>query len=914
MTTVARPKPVHALHGAPLRSALSEIAGRILSGAMPLSDLESPLWLQGLDSIGAVELLLAIEERLGVALDAETLVMHPSVEAIARHIEGGVRRSVTPGFGGTAPDTSHGEASRRRMQRDAILPVDIRPGKAQTTIIPSRILLTGATGFLGAYLLDALLRETTAQIICLLRPHGMDPCARVLDALTRYALDTSELPDRVRCVTADLAADGLGLTASTRAELSESVDTIFHAAADVDWVSSYDALRDANVVGTRELLRIACARTPAAFHFVSSMAVCYATTGPHDVCEGDDPLTNLDGLHLGYAQSKCIAEALVRTAAHRGLSATIHRPALIFGDSRTGASPTTDLVATLLKGCIELGAAPDLDWTMDCVAPDFAARAIVRLSFGKPDAGMVTHLINDRARHWRECVLWMQLAGYPLRLLPYGDWAARVDMACRSGGSPLAPLRPFLLGRWREDPSLALPQLYEHGRRRHASSVQTNARLENVGLRCPPLDTSLLDRVFQRWSIEKFVPACTRHDGARRLAPSVHETTGELQDIVANTLGQHHGSHDVRIARFDARRLGGSDGIISELSSWQVRKTIGLFRCRVAYRIGGRVKRRVLLVKAKAEDCHVIEIAQKLAQLCGDRLGDAVDRYRSHLGICRGHVRELAIATQGDARFRGHIPRTLGAVQDAERGQFALVMEPVRDPILLDAADDPSRWERPYVAAAIRGLATLHSVWYGREETLRAHDWLPHVPTASRMSDASELWSALAEHAAPLLRAWGLDAFVSHHASSVETVGMWWNVLDGGPRTLIHGDANPRNLAICRSRTSGRPHLRAYDWELATVGAPQRDLAELLCFVLPCDVATREVDRWLAVHRRALSEASGVPIDPCWWRAGFAAALRDLLISRLAMYALIHRVRPLPWLERVTRTCAALCRAYPIDA
>ena len=87
----------------------------------------------------------------------------------------------------------------------------------------------------------------------------------------------------------------------------------------------------------------------------------------------------INHLPLPYAQSKCVAEALVREAAARGLSACIYRPGLVGGDSRTGSSNLCDLVAALMKGCIQMGAAPDLDWAFDVLPVDYVARAIVRL-------------------------------------------------------------------------------------------------------------------------------------------------------------------------------------------------------------------------------------------------------------------------------------------------------------------------------------------------------------------------------------------------------------------------------------------------------------------------------------------------------------------------------------------------------
>jgi aminoglycoside phosphotransferase (APT) family kinase protein len=173
----------------------------------------------------------------------------------------------------------------------------------------------------------------------------------------------------------------------------------------------------------------------------------------------------------------------------------------------------------------------------------------------------------------------------------------------------------------------------------------------------------------------------------------------------------------------------------------------------------------------------------------------------------------------------------------------------------------------------------------------------------------ADLWSALADHAAAAFSSWTGGDIATIHRNLVRTVDRWWPALERSPRTLIHHDFNPRN--ICLRGTGGAARLCAYDWELATLGAPQRDLAELLCFVLPSDVGADHVRTWIERHRRALARESGSCIDADQWHTGFRAALYDVLINRLATYALIHRVRCQRFLPRVVRTWRRLYQHFP---
>jgi aminoglycoside phosphotransferase (APT) family kinase protein len=134
----------------------------------------------------------------------------------------------------------------------------------------------------------------------------------------------------------------------------------------------------------------------------------------------------------------------------------------------------------------------------------------------------------------------------------------------------------------------------------------------------------------------------------------------------------------------------------------------------------------------------------------------------------------------------------------------------------------------------------------------------------------------------------------------VDSLEQWAPALDAATPTLIHHDFNPRNVAL-RSTTGGRA-LCAYDWELVTTGRPQRDLVELLCFVLPADAEDDHVMGLIEQYRCLLTRTTERAWPEDDWREGFRAALSLLLIDRLAFYAMIQRVRPQSFLPRVLRT------------
>ncbi len=314
---------------------------------MPEKDLDprAALTQYGLDSLGIAELTAAIEDRAGLSVPEWLLLDCPTLESIDQFLCRDASVSNSRLERRLAPPPV------RQMLVDSRLPVDCQPACQYPISEPQFVLLTGATGFLGSHILDCLLRETIAKVICMARPSaGSSPQQRLERALQKYGLVKDAYADRVEVIAGDLCRPSLGLPAHQFARLADEVDTIYHSAATVNWAHSYRQLKPANVDGTRELIRFACWRHPKAFHFVSSLAVCYSTLAPREVSENQEIRGLGGGLYLGYAQSKYVAECLIREAVDRGLRASVFRPSLVCGNSISGISNHHDLLSTLIKG------------------------------------------------------------------------------------------------------------------------------------------------------------------------------------------------------------------------------------------------------------------------------------------------------------------------------------------------------------------------------------------------------------------------------------------------------------------------------------------------------------------------------------------------------------------------------------
>lgn len=316
------------------------------------------------------------------------------------------------------------------LRADSELPDDVRPSKARICRLKDAetVLLTGATGFLGAFLLKSILDRTEAHVICLVRfTEPSDDCrpaglTRIRKNMLELGLWDDSLSERLEILPGNLARERLGLTPEAFDEISSRVQVIIHAAASVNLVYPYAALRNANVGGTREILRLA-SRAGATVHHISTNGVLppSAEGWPEDaLVDVDDVPTKLSD---GYGQTKWAAEKLVREAGKRGIPVKVYRPGTISGHSVTGAANTHDLLNALIVESLNLGCAPDVEgWLADMTPVDFVSDSIITLCDDVDGKQTVYHLGDSRPTPASKLFDGLEMLGYTTKRLPWQKW------------------------------------------------------------------------------------------------------------------------------------------------------------------------------------------------------------------------------------------------------------------------------------------------------------------------------------------------------------------------------------------------------------------------------------------------------------------------------------------------------------
>jgi thioester reductase-like protein len=353
------------------------------------------------------------------------------------------------------------------------------------------IFLTGATGFLGTFLLADLLRQTEATVYCLVR--GADEqhaFGRIHSKLVGNALWDESYRQRIVAVPGDLGQPLFGLDPQTFDELAGQLDVIYHNGSNVNFRYPYSALKGPNVVGTQEIIRLAIARKCKPLHYISTVYVFEPRRETDSqVRYEDEPLGDGSRLLLGYTQSKWVAEQIIAQARERGLPVFVYRPGVLIGDSETGIwDNVDDFFCRVIKGCIQLGAWPPLESTLALTPVNYVSKAIVHLAQNGTGQSNFFHLVNPHLVSIRQLFEWIESLGYPLQRLPLAEWQAKLKQeSTRPQDNALGLLLPILVKQLATGDEETLPDLFAQERFPHFDDRNTRAGLAGSAIVCPPL-------------------------------------------------------------------------------------------------------------------------------------------------------------------------------------------------------------------------------------------------------------------------------------------------------------------------------------------------------------------------------------------------------------------------------------------
>jgi thioester reductase-like protein len=389
------------------------------------------------------------------------------------------------------------------LRREAELPSSIAPARGlifRPRPAVGSVLLTGATGFLGIYILEEALRTTNIDLHCLVRERqGVSGKVRIEEQLREYALwkDDERWQEswktRVHVVAGDVILPRLGIGDHTYEQLAHDIDAIIHTAAHANFIYPYEALKATNVLGLHEMIRFAFLGRIKPLHCLSTAAV-WPFGAKRSFLETDS-IDHGQSLNLGYHEAKWVGEKCLLNAMERGLPVARYRPGEVSGDSESGRWILNHFFLAALKGFLQFGAFPEVDTQIDLVPVDYVAKVLVHLAVRENPLGRAFHLTNPHTRHIDDSLAVLRDWGYRFEALPFRTLRSRLFASADFAENALFPYMTALESM--NDESLEFPKFDCRG---------TLKALEGSGIACPPADEALLAKYLHYLLEVGFLP------------------------------------------------------------------------------------------------------------------------------------------------------------------------------------------------------------------------------------------------------------------------------------------------------------------------------------------------------------------------------------------------------------------------
>jgi thioester reductase-like protein len=451
----------------------------------------------GGDSLTISQMVAKVRDEYNITLSLRSVLENPTIATLAKMISQKGRANVVE-------VGSPRSLSSKELLSEVFLPSDISFDEniaASASVPYQNILLTGGTGYTGAFLLHELLEKSKANIYVLVRAgNRAEAFNRLRQNMARYGLWNDIYEQRLKGVVGDIARPYFSVSREIYEKLARQIEMIIHNAAISSYALPYKQLKPVNVLGTIEVVRLASYKRIKPLHFISSLAVYSAYRGVQHFEEIE--LTNPDSVVGGYRQSKWVADCLIALAKKRGLPACTYRPGQISGSQYTGGCSTDTFLNAAIKGCIQLGFALDFDVPVEIVPVDFFASAVVNIALSGKRHGQCFNLPGTRPMRWNDIMNLTRDYGYSLKQISYKTWYRKLAIAVEQ--DPHNALTKFfpLFGADSPSADVGIDGSFPYFRTNNLSSALTNSHI-----RCKTLDHELMSLYLDYFTSVGYLPS-----------------------------------------------------------------------------------------------------------------------------------------------------------------------------------------------------------------------------------------------------------------------------------------------------------------------------------------------------------------------------------------------------------------------
>ncbi|KAI0155272.1 polyketide synthase [Xylariaceae sp. FL1272] len=433
-------------------SMVREVVAKALGFGNP-ADLEVDRQMQdiGIDSLTAVQIRNHLGLLTGLTLPVNITFRHQNLRALSEFLltqlhdsesSYSATRSSSVTSATTVSNVPHMDmaAIHKGCVDSSFTFKNVLNHPTCCSLSPRSVFLTGATGFVGAFILYELLSQGITTY-CLVRASNTDEALhRLTSTLKDYDLWDSKFSTLIIPLAGDMSQPLLGLTEDVFDNLADEVSSICHSGGLVDWMRPLEDYVGPNIVSAHEILRLASRGRAKTIHLVSTISTLPKHMGL-DLTEADQ--------EYGYGTSKYLAERMIAAARWRGAKASVYRLPYVTASTTTGhfRRDRGDFLHNFITGCLELGAFPSLDADLSIVLPvDYLSGTIVAVM--TKDLGRIGQDYDFVNASAPTCNHFFEMVGAHhggTEILPFGVWKeTALSRAATNPSSALARIAVVL--------------------------------------------------------------------------------------------------------------------------------------------------------------------------------------------------------------------------------------------------------------------------------------------------------------------------------------------------------------------------------------------------------------------------------------------------------------------------------------
>lgn len=446
----------------------------------------------GITSLQIVQFLMKLQHDFEQPISLQDIFKHNTIQKLSRFLDKNQNEEIkySPLTGLTA-NYLRQYAELPKLKHDGAFLKLITSVKQKPAAKPAirKIFLTGASGFLGKYLLVELLAQfPEATVYCLVRGKDNEHAlARLKEQLLLLPMDVSLYEHRLKSIVGDLDKERFSLQSDEFKSLQNDIDLIVHCGAYVNFISDFHTLFPSNVNGTKTIIELAASRK-IPVHYVSTAGIFPGRKEwEHKKIEEDTDIYFEDGFPLigGYSQTKWVAESLMQKARTLGVPVSIYRFGRISGDTVTGNWPVHDFVMAYLISMVQLGIAPNLSTKIEMIPVDTGARLMIGSCSMNTHGNQTYHIINPNQISFSDLKVLFAQIGFSLKLVTYEVWKAQLTQAVLDGkDNALTRFLPLFPEKLDDLPRLKF--------NRQFSNRTLEPIINRVGIEFPKLTSELL--------------------------------------------------------------------------------------------------------------------------------------------------------------------------------------------------------------------------------------------------------------------------------------------------------------------------------------------------------------------------------------------------------------------------------------